>query len=134
VAVPQAAAAPSDPPAGSPSGAVYELPVERGRNDAAPQGDSGDDDSGGIGASGSSPSGGSGSLYRSENNFGSSSQVPGAGPAGDDENVLALRSAADLEADDPSGWGSFLLLALIGLGAVAVGLFARRVAQSHPAQ
>jgi hypothetical protein len=65
---------PSDPVAGSPGAAVYQLPLEKGRADAAPQGD------GGL----AFPGGGSGgpedeSFYRSENNFGSSSQVPGAG-------------------------------------------------------
>lgn len=76
----------SDPEADSPSGTVYELPLDRGRKDAAPRkrprrnaakrpvvgsrrgpaptrtGDGG---------------GGTDSPIRSENNFGSSSQVPG---------------------------------------------------------
>jgi hypothetical protein len=63
-------AAPGDPAPGSPSGAIYELPFEQGRSDAAPKG--------GAGAAG-----GEGSHYRSENNFGSSSQVPGSPAAGD---------------------------------------------------
>ena len=60
----------SDPQASSPSGAIYEIPLEAGRRDAAPRG--------------SSPSGGGSprSTYRSENNFGSSSGVPGASSAG----------------------------------------------------
>jgi hypothetical protein len=80
------AASPGDPPAGSPSGAIYQLPFEKGRSDAAPKG------SGGTGVPAGVPPGGGGgggeqagsdgtaegSFYRSENNFGSSSNVPGA--------------------------------------------------------
>jgi hypothetical protein len=86
------ASSPSDPSAGSPAGAVYQLPFEEGRSDGAPKG------TGGTGAPGGGPGGGSGggsgtgaagggeggepSTYRSENNFGSSSQVPGVGSGG----------------------------------------------------
>jgi hypothetical protein len=85
----QSHAAPSDPEADSPSGAVYELPLDRARKDAAPR-------RGGRGSSGGGSSGqGSGgdpaqsdTSIRSENNFGSSSQVPGVsdgeGSNGDD--------------------------------------------------
>jgi hypothetical protein len=66
-------AAPGDPAPGSPSAAVYELPFEQGRADAEPKG-------GGTGPVGA---GGGDSHYRSENNFGSSSQVPGDPAAGD---------------------------------------------------
>ena len=90
-----------DPEAGSPSGGVYELPLEKGRADAAPGGsggttapeEGGGDAEGGTGGgegeSGEAGSGGEGeepgtSYYRSENNFGSSSHVPGTdGGAGD---------------------------------------------------
>jgi hypothetical protein len=79
---------PSDPEADSPSGVVYELPVDRARKDAAPQRSaSGKADTGSANSGGSS-SGGSGDVVgvggasagsiRSENNFGTSSNVPGA--------------------------------------------------------
>lgn len=66
----------SDPPLGSPSGAVYQLPLEQSRSDAAPK-------SGGTSAGGAADQeNGTTSLYRSENNFGSSSQVPGLPSSG----------------------------------------------------
>lgn len=61
----------NDPAGGSPSGTVYEIPLDRGRDDAAPRG-------------GYSPStrraagSGGGSAIRSDNGFGTSSTVPGA--------------------------------------------------------
>jgi hypothetical protein len=66
---------PGAPSPGTPQANQYEIPVQAGRHDAAPpraQHKSG---------------GGGGSLYRSENNFGSSSVVPGdpgggGGPSG----------------------------------------------------
>jgi hypothetical protein len=88
---PTAYAAAGDPPSGSPAGAVYELPLEQGRADGAPKG-SGGTGAGAGGGGGSTVQGGggdstgeqgeAGSLYRSENNFGSSSQVPGVAAAG----------------------------------------------------
>lgn len=87
---------PSDPEADSPSGVVYELPFDRARDDAAPrrrqrgerQGSGG---TGGGGTGGGQSDGGSGgggpapgrdpTSIRSENNFGSSSQVPGVDDA-----------------------------------------------------
>jgi hypothetical protein len=60
-----AAAQTADPAPGTPQGNQYEIPVQAGRHDAAPpksQGKSG---------------GGSNNLYRSDNNFGTSSVVPG---------------------------------------------------------
>jgi hypothetical protein len=77
--------APGDPPVGSPSGSVYVLPLEQGRADAAPKGGGGSGAGGGsAGADGGGASQPSeaGSLYRSENNFGSSSRVPGLASAG----------------------------------------------------
>jgi len=91
----QGSAAPaSDPEAGSPSGTVYELPLDRGRKDAAPRNRSrrqgarrpGDGSRrsgssrpsvGGDATGGNTAGGGTDSPIRSENNFGSSSQVPG---------------------------------------------------------
>jgi hypothetical protein len=78
---PTAYSAVGDPPTGSPAGAVYELPLERGRSDGAPS-FGGGGSSGGGGAAGGAGSGEAASLYRSENNFGSSSRVPGIATAG----------------------------------------------------
>jgi hypothetical protein len=74
------AASPGDPPAGSPSGSVYQLPFEKGRADAAPKGSGGTSATGpgGGGGGGGGATGSEGSYYRSENNFGSASRVPGA--------------------------------------------------------
>lgn len=80
--------APGDPERGSPSEGIYELPLEKGREDAAPgSGGTTAPEGGGGGESGGKTSPGSegggeeepSSNYRSENNFGSSSEVPGAG-------------------------------------------------------
>jgi hypothetical protein len=54
----------SDPDRGSPSGVIYELPLDTGRQDAAPRTRAG------------------GSPIRSENGFGSSSVVPGGSGSG----------------------------------------------------
>lgn len=83
LAFPPAASAqlPSDPPADSPSGTVYEIPLDGARRDAAPRG-------GGAGGSGTTGS------IRSENNFGSSSQVPGA-PVGGGGDTSAAQAAGD---------------------------------------
>jgi hypothetical protein len=86
-------ASPTDPSAGSPAGAVYQLPFEKGRADAAPKGNGGTGapgpgstggggDGGGAGGGGASGASGEPNLYRSENNFGSSSHVPGVGAEG----------------------------------------------------
>jgi hypothetical protein len=82
MAIPSAAVAqgvPSDPEADSPSGVVYEIPAERGRKDAAPngtRGSQGDQGGGGSAAVG----GATETSIRSDNNFGTSSNVPGAAP------------------------------------------------------
>jgi len=76
----QGSAAPaSDPEAGSPSGTVYELPLDRGRKDAAPRNRSRRQGARrpGDATGGNTAGGGTDSPIRSENNFGSSSQVPG---------------------------------------------------------
>lgn len=77
---PTAYAAPGDPPTGSPAGSVYTLPLEQGRADGAPKGGGGTG-AGNVGGGGSAP-GETGSFYRSENNFGSSSHVPGLAAVG----------------------------------------------------
>jgi hypothetical protein len=90
-----------DPPTGSPAGAVYELPLERGRAEAAPKGGgtaapgAEGDAAGANGAAANDPDGGGesggeeGSLYRSENNFGSSSHVPGMPPEAGADSAAA---------------------------------------------
>jgi hypothetical protein len=86
-----------DPPADSPAGTVYEIPLEQGRQDAAPP--AGDRDAGGT----ATPAPGTSSI-RSENGFSSSSTVPGTSAAGGG----AKGSRGDTPAKDrskPSGKG-----------------------------
>jgi hypothetical protein len=59
-----AAAQTADPAPGTPQGNQYQIPVQAGRHDAAPPKSQG-------------KSGGGSNLYRSDNNFGTSSVVPG---------------------------------------------------------
>lgn len=103
----------TDPSPGSPAGTIYRLPVDNGRIDAAPRGDGG----AGLPAS----------TFRSENNFGTSSSVPGdprskggggggGEKGGDDGSGLAL-SSAEVDTGDTSAPVAFLLLAVF----VAVG-------------
>jgi hypothetical protein len=139
---------PSDPEADSPSGVIYEIPLERARKDAAPRQPGG-------GASGEDEE----TSIRSENNFGSSSEVPGVADAetgeadvaaegedgsggggsnGDDngrsgkaredndgaaEDVARVASASS---DGPSEAIVFPLLALLILGGALVGVIATR--------
>jgi hypothetical protein len=142
----------NDPEAGSPSGAIYEIPLDTARGDAAPR----------SGDGGADPAAGSDSPLRSENGFGSSSEVPGAGvtattdgtsgsgsgrsdrqdtnrsdaPAGRQSGEGGAPEAAG-EAliatggtvgpgEQPSSLRAYLLLALGVLVAVAVGTAARR--------
>lgn len=141
-------AAPGDPAPGSPSGAVYELPLEQGRSDAAPRG---------TGATA-----GGGSHYRSENDFGSSSRVPGhtageesgggstngidtdaagtggsgggaggtgTGEAGGDDASGSEKSAAGVQVVDTGNTSTAAalgLLAAIGAVAVAIGVLTAR--------
>ena len=100
----------SDPAAGSPSGVIYELPIGKGRQDAAPKKAGG---------------GSSGSTFRSENDFGTSSKVPGYTGGGkrsnakaddddDDNGIGPLAGAAPPpDSGDTSGWRTFGLIALI---------------------
>jgi hypothetical protein len=151
---PTAYSAPGDPPSGSPAGAVYQLPLEQGRSDAAPKG------SGGIGVGAGDEGGGgaeggeAGSLYRTENNFGSSSRVPGvaasgaaaSGPGGGAGGSGATDASAGgggagapiaggAVAAETAGTGntsvtaSAVLLGAIGLIAVAAGVLSRRVSR-----
>jgi hypothetical protein len=118
-----------DPNPGSPPRAVYELPLDIARKDAAPR------PKGSGNKSGSSSSG-----FRSENNFGSSAIVPGdprdgggggaaaggagaagAGAAGGEDSGLAP-AAASLDTGDPSESRGYLLLGLILVVGVLLGL------------
>lgn len=108
--------APGDPSVGSPSGSVYVLPLEQGRADAAPKG--GGTEAGGITGGGASQAGDSGSLYRSENNFGSSSRVPGlaavAAVGGSSGGAGGAAGGASANAGGRGGGG-----AMVGAGIVA---------------
>lgn len=152
-----AQALPSDPEADSPSGVVYELPVDRARQDAAPRGGSpagkgetGDGGGGGGTSSGAAPessgavSGTTAGSIRSENNFGTSSKVPGAPSkrrgSGDRsrgnetsgavppslEDFASVAPTSSATTDGPSDGVVFpLLAALLALGA-GIGVVAGR--------
>jgi hypothetical protein len=77
---------PSDPEPDSPSGTVYELPFDRGRDDAAPRKRGSQDDR-------------DRSSIRSENNFGSSTTVPGV----DDAEGEPPSSTGNTDGDVGSG-------------------------------
>lgn len=72
--------APGDPEPSSPSGTVYQLPVDRARQDAAPRhrpaASPSRPSSGGGGGGAAAPPAGAGSI-RSENGFNTSTHVPG---------------------------------------------------------
>jgi hypothetical protein len=84
----------------------------------------------GTGASANPGGGTSGdpSSIHSENGFGSSSQVPGLSPT-------AARIGAGVPSADTAGstLPSYLLMALIGVAAVAVGLVSSRTARRRGA-
>jgi hypothetical protein len=139
-----------DPPAGSPSGGIYQLPLEKGRADAAPK------DSGNAGSPAEAGAGeDEPSYYRSENNFGSSSEVPGApsgggsspggsdapkaadatgsggssGSGGNDSNAAAAagqKVAAVTDTGNTSPGANIALLVAIGLVAIGVGVVGAR--------
>jgi hypothetical protein len=149
MAIPSAAAAqglPSDPEADSPSGVVYEIPAERGRDDAAPNGNGGSQ--GDRAGGGSTPAGGgSETSIRSENNFGTSSTVPGAaskkgeprngdGRGSGDESAEGGSSVGDVAADTarstaattegPSDEIVFPLIAVLVAAGILIGIVASR--------
>jgi hypothetical protein len=121
----------TDPPSGSPAGAIYQLPVDTGRQDAAPRPD-------GDGAGSGLPD----STFRSDNNFGTSSTVPGDPRAGEnpggsgdaqgggsDSATPVVQAAGDN--GDPSEPRTYLLLAVIvGVGAF-MGLAGSRSARNN---
>jgi hypothetical protein len=149
---PTAYSAIGDPPTGSPAGAVYELPLERGRSDGAPKTGGGPSGEGGAGgAAGGAGSGEAASLYRSENNFGSSSRVPGVaavgaagvGAAAVGAAAVGAGTGSDDGADRPGAAGALArseiagagntsisanlaLLGVIALLALAIGVLTRR--------
>jgi hypothetical protein len=130
-AAPAAAAAQgtsTDPEIGSPSEAVYGIPLEEARRDAAPRGVPG-------------------SAIRTENTGGSSARVPGRrggliadNPHIDPERLAERRQARRREAvqvatrvsGDPSGIGTTLLLVLVVALAAVGGLFAGRLLSWRP--
>ncbi len=131
-------AAPGDPPAGSPSGQIYELPFEKGRSDAAPKGSGGTSAGGGGAAS----AGGGGeatsptddasvepSLYRSENNFGSSSQVPG-NPSPENSASGGEGNATDNGHEDDAAGGATGTGSSNGGGPTRIGVAASGVTGS----
>ena len=94
--VPATAAAqtsdPNAPGAGTPPANQYEIPLQAGRKDAAPPN------------ANQNPR--SGSLYRSDNNFGSSSFVPGDPGGGGGGGNGGGGAGAGGTGDNPSGTGS----------------------------
>jgi hypothetical protein len=90
---------PGDPPAGSPAGAIYQLPFEKGRADGAPKG------SGGTGAGGSGGTEES-SYYRTENHFGSSSEVPDDPAGGSGSSAAGGSSGAGGSGSNGGSGGS----------------------------
>lgn len=83
------------PTAGSPPANQYEIPLQAGRKDAAPPNAQGKGNSN------------SGSLYRSNNNFGSSSVIPGdPGSGGGDGGAGGAGGTGDNPTGSASGSGS----------------------------
>ncbi len=75
-----ASAQTGDPEQGSPSGVIYEIPLDNARRDAAPT-RSGGEKGGSGGGTTTDSGGGLTSQIRSENGFGSSATVPGVAKA-----------------------------------------------------
>jgi hypothetical protein len=139
-----AAAQSNDPPQGSPSAKVYEIPLDDARRDAAPS------DGGRGGAVGTAPpgrtqsstardTGANPSPIRSENNFGSSSTVPGTAPAAggnsalprDDVAAGRLLGASVAGTATPSKTRAYLVLLLALGAAVGLGVASRYLARGR---
>ena len=102
----------NDPSGSSPSGAIYQLPVDSGRNDAAPRSPSGGA-SGGAGSGGAGTGAGTGtgtgttiSAIRSSNGFGTSPDVPGTQPASKGAGSKGGGTSARSSKSGGSGKGS----------------------------
>ena len=147
-----ALAADGDPRSGSPPGAVYQLPLDQGRGDAAPHEVNGsaseappdtsapapstsDTASSSETPAAGTPGGGSssqssqsepgdpGPYYRSENNFGSSSHVPGTPGSGG--VIESVRTAGIDEGNTSTGAAVGLATAFVA-AAVLAGVLATR--------
>jgi hypothetical protein len=154
MAVPAGSAAqgvPSDPEADSPSGVVYEIPVEQARQDAAPKRTRRSDGPGGTAGAGSGSGGASGggtssgadssngaggadathakqTSIRSENNFGTSSKVPGASGSGGgslNDFATSVQTGADTTSGPDDGVVFPLVALLVAVGA-GIGVVAGR--------
>jgi hypothetical protein len=142
----------TEPSASSPAGVIYAIPLDAGRRDGAPSLPGPAGGRAGAGGSGSPAAGlggGEGSTIKSENGFGSSSQIPdlasravgaaahrdatgtpGTGPqTGPRTAASATPARLSGNADDAGGPSAFLAFFLVGLtiafGAYC-GLAARR--------
>jgi hypothetical protein len=128
--LPGSAAGQEAPQQGSPSGSLYEIPAEGGRDDAAPRA-AGDPAGGDVGG---------GSPIRTENGLGTSAQVPGA-PAADraaqggrdasSGAAAAGRPVAAATAAQPSSGRAILLAALAAVVGLALGAGARLAARAR---
>jgi hypothetical protein len=146
-----ASAQTGDPKQGSPSGVIYEIPLDNARRDAAPSG-GGSGKGGSSGGTTTASGGGLTSPIRSENGFGSSATVPGvkasaakgSGKSGSGSSKsgsgakapvmtspaesLGPPQAASISAT-PSRSRAYLLLALALAVAAGIGVAGRYVAR-----
>lgn len=97
---------PSDPEADTPSGTVYQLPLDDARQDAAP---GGGDSSGRDGTANPESPTGTDSPIRSENHFGSSSSVPGVRDSSNSSGGLARDGDAKTDGEAASGMKSVVV-------------------------
>jgi hypothetical protein len=144
----------NDPSAGSPSGTIYEIPLDNARHDAAPRTPGGGNGGGTTAASPSAPatsspstssaspsSSGSASSIHSENGFGSSAQVPGVPVTGAGGKRHASKTASASQPNpealihpaahvaEPSSTRAYILIALAVAVAIALGAAARLAAR-----
>ncbi|MEX1142246.1 MAG: hypothetical protein WD993_10485 [Thermoleophilaceae bacterium] len=89
---------PTDPSAGSPAGTVYEIPLDAARGDAAPRANRQADPAGPAGSPAADAS-----PIRSENNFGSSSRVPGVAARASGHGAGEAGAATAGGEGDPGG-------------------------------
>jgi hypothetical protein len=133
----------SDPEATSPSGTIYEIPLDTARQQAAPRRSPSGDGAGESGVQSSQE----GSTFRSENNFGSSNEVPGASdtsskPSSDSKSrsrdqladaSAPPKAAADTASSDGPSAGDVILLLVLLLGvALATVTLAIRARRREP--